>query len=1524
MKALLHALLMLAMTTPSKAASPWTVTGAMSVERSSHTATLLPTGKVLVTGGYGSSSTSYHSSAELYNAPTATWVPTGGLATARANHIATSLPNGKVLVAGGGNGTSSLSSSELYNPATGVWTTTGAMNVARLRPTATLLPNGKVLVAGGIGFGMLSSAEIYDPTTGTWALTGSMNAVRWNHTATLLSNGKVLVAGGSPSNGTYLSGAELYDPATGIWSPTGSMLAARDQHTATGLQNGKVLVTGGYNSVDFNLFTAELYEPTTGTWSATGSLISRNEFHSAALLPTGKVLVQGGYIPTAEIYDPVSGTWAAAGALNVPRAYNTLTLLSDGRILVTGGRNAASNTVPSAELYGNAAQYTVTPGPVVNGSITPNALQIVNGGGSVTFTATPNSGYAVDQWLVNFGVAQTGGTAFTVSNVTGDMTVKVTFKPATVPTYSITTSAVPFGGGSAAGGGTFDAGSSVTVLATPSAGYRFATWTEGGIEVSSANSYTFPAIASRTLVANFTLIGGLPSPGEAILHNFMDYTDPSVANSPVASCFPVGSLVAVGGSLYGVTRTDRTTGNGTIYRIEKDGTDYRLIHGFDGSAQDGGSPDGGLATDGAMLFGVTEGTIYKFAPDGTGYEVIYHFNANVPEKGYNGTGTPTIGGSTLYGYARNGGSFGGGVIYKVSTSGTGYQVLHHFGGTAGDGSFVGDPGGNTTNLTLNGSTLYGVTHQGGAFGSANGVGTIFRVNTDGSGYKVLHAFGSSPTDGRYPKGGLTRIGATLYGTAGSGGAAVGRSGVVFRINADGSGYRVLHNFGSGATDGIRPRGNLTASGTTLYGVTFAGGNSGWYEDVNSRIFGKGTVFKINVDGSGYKVIYNFGSRVNDCFQPNGVVFDGGTLYGSGGGGNTKLGRDLGWTFDTLGFAGTVFKVAPPNNNADLASLESSGGAPDPAFSSGITNYTQSVLSVKSSITVTPTVADSNARVKVNGVIVASGAASGPLPLKVGVNNIGIVVTAQDGTTKTYSLRVTRMRAPVVGSFNPTNGTVLPPVSTPGSVTLRGLVKDDVEVNHVLVSLNGGPPVTAHLIPGAKPTDWVKWDLDVQPENGVNVLSVQTVNALGDSSIPRTSSFRYQVVRPEVAGLYTGLATPTEDSTNPARQVGLSKVTVGHLGAFTGCLTLGGPSAPVTISATFGNRGDARFWVNKATTSTLEIKRTGLPSLTLALNLDVSAPLAQQITGILTENGTVVSTLTLNRQLYTAAKIPAGSPLMHVPASLLNPLTDKGAYTCIFQAIVPPNEGLPVARFPQGDGWALARVKSSGAATFAGRLADGQPFSYGNYLSKDNVLPFYLRPYAGHGTLSGSVSFRDVPGQSDADGVGLRWFKTANPKDTLYPLGWPAGIKVDVLGSKFVVPERPTSTNPTPFYLSGRDNILGLPGAPTPTGVTLVLADGGTPGISKAATVDAKNTVTIALPADALLNLKAAFPTDITGRLTGRLSGSFKHSGNNDTVTFGGVVYQKLHTASGYFLYYPPKPSGQAAPSGMSGSVGIAP
>jgi hypothetical protein len=255
--------------------------------------------------------------AEVYDLAQEKWSATALLGTARQLPALTLLPSGKVLVTGGTSGPAStpLRTAEVFDPATSAWLPTAhEMAVGRFGHSATTLSNGLVLVAGGSGqragggVVALRSAELFDPADGTWqAVKLDMADARTGHTAIALQDGKkVLVCGGSVPVGAAdqadLAFCELYDTTTAAWTPTGTMRHARSAHTATALSATTVLVAGGRapgasGDGEFDPFaraTAEVYDLGSGAWQDALAMPAGRAFHRAVSLGAGKVLVVGG------------------------------------------------------------------------------------------------------------------------------------------------------------------------------------------------------------------------------------------------------------------------------------------------------------------------------------------------------------------------------------------------------------------------------------------------------------------------------------------------------------------------------------------------------------------------------------------------------------------------------------------------------------------------------------------------------------------------------------------------------------------------------------------------------------------------------------------------------------------------------------------------------------------------------------------------------------------------------------------------------------------------------------------------------------------------------------------------------------------------------------------------------------------------------------------------------------------------------------------------------------------------------
>ena len=363
-------------------------------------------------------------------------------------------------------------------------------------------------------------------------------------------------------------------------------------------------------------------------------------------------------------------------------------------------------------------------------------------------------------------------------------------------------------------------------------------------------------------------------------------------------------------------------------------THYQRLWSF-GAGNDGRQPTSQVVegSDGA-LYGTTwyggsysnSGTVYTINKDGSGYRVLYSFGATASD-GANPFGeVREASDGFLYGTTENGGSHGS--IFRMKKDGSGYLKLRD--------SLVGPgDGGNPVGGLVEGpdGALYGLTLSDGA----HGYGTAFMMNKDGSAFTNLHAFDESLSDSGRPAGslhlgsdgffyGIANYGYQLlhYGsvfrlsagtftnlhlflnaeghtpnaplTEGSDGALYSTTGgggaltfgTIFKLNLDGSGFQVIYNF-DGTNGGGSEAGVVEGSDGYLYGTTDSGGaNHG------------GVVFRVRKDGSDYSVLHSFSTNGFDGYLPRAPLLLGsnGAFYGT-----TYIGGDSGF--------GTIFVLWPP-------------------------------------------------------------------------------------------------------------------------------------------------------------------------------------------------------------------------------------------------------------------------------------------------------------------------------------------------------------------------------------------------------------------------------------------------------------------------------------------------------------------------------------------------------------------------------------------------------------------------------------
>ncbi len=404
-----------------------------------------------------------------------------------------------------------------------------------------------------------------------------------------------------------------------------------------------------------------------------------------------------------------------------------------------------------------------------------------------------------------------------------------------------------------------------------------------------------------------------------------------------------------------------TCSDGTIFRVSEDGSGFAVLHTLNPNASEGQYSNSLVVGPDGYLYGTTAaggahgaGTLFRLDCTGKSFSVIYSFNYSSENTDRSASGPVIFGsGGTLYGTSYNGGSFGLGSVFAIQSDGSNYHILYSFGSTANDGNLPA-----SALVLASDGALYGTTLQ-----SAEGAGTVFRLNIDGTGYQILKTF--PPSGGAYISSGLLEgADGYLYGLGRVPGTSLmAPDTIAFRLQKDGTGNQMISplSFGGNAASGTI----VQLSNGGLYLVDPNGGSAGIGALVQLDIangkaistydFGRntptadptalcigpsgslygttayGTVFSVKPDGTGWTNLHFFQNDGLDGQNPSAIlVGQDGRLYGitSYGGPNN---------------AGTIFSIAPDGTGYSV--LCGLGSTPYGIYPNGITQGTNGFLYV---------------------------------------------------------------------------------------------------------------------------------------------------------------------------------------------------------------------------------------------------------------------------------------------------------------------------------------------------------------------------------------------------------------------------------------------------------------------------------------------------------------------------------------------------------------------------------------------------
>jgi uncharacterized repeat protein (TIGR02543 family) len=409
-----------------------------------------------------------------------------------------------------------------------------------------------------------------------------------------------------------------------------------------------------------------------------------------------------------------------------------------------------------------------------------------------------------------------------------------------------------------------------------------------------------------------------------------------------------------------------------------------------------------------------------------------------------------------------------------------------------------------------------------------------------------------------------------------------------------------------------------------------------------------------------------------------------------------------------------------------------------------------------------------------------------------------------------------------------------------------------------------------------------WTVNAFAGTGITVASAELpkLNFVMQPGLTLTANFRLNPFVLTLIGSFEGLVLPDAGQTPGIETIGHLTATVSSKGGVSGRLRVDGSS--LTYSGTFDNSGVARF--GTARSKVLVIKRKAKADLELELKLDMTGA-SKEVTGTLTRR--------LNGSQLTVSKIVAKRA--HYSSVLKADVALAGAVSQRYHVILPSKAQAPVLAanlYPQGTGIGNFVVKPVGSISCSLKLADNTVVPvWAAKLTEANTFTVFGALYSSKGCFAAEIKVDPTQMDTDASGVDAVWCRPAITTSQWYPAGWPAGVNVDVVGSKYGAV---TGTSVVPD-LGPEDLTLG--------NVDLGFSDGLTAGINKLVNVSIADKLTRVPVTD------TTFTAAIT-RSTGGVKGTFIHPSGSKSVAWEATLFQKAGAyqgGHGFFLSPLPKP-----------------